>query len=423
MLTRLVLRVLSLGAKFALTLAIAQALGYAAVAQYGIAVAAAVIGTKVLGLGFSAECNRRLASIPAVAVCEIKRLAWVHVGCYATLAMVAMLLWQQGMGQWQESISGMTALAIGAVVIAEHQAFEVNGYLFALHRSGAASWLLFVRTGLWAALGIAGLAGGVITSMMAVLLLWIAADLFVIACGWRLISRTATPIRCDVSDTSGTLLQIWRAGSSFYLAAILLSISQYTERFVGAGMIGAEELGRYVFLWAIANAVQTLSQAAVATTAAPALARAAHESPHLVSALMKRQLLMASGLALATAAGLWCFLGEILALAGGVDDTTSRVVFALLLVSFVLRAIGDIEWAAAIALALRRQTLAGMALVALAGIPVAWVSIRMGGMAGAALAHVTLSLAMVGWLAFVLRRRLAGESASLLTAGGEAPCR
>lgn len=414
MLTRLGLRALSLAAKFALTLLIAQRLGYAAVAQYGIAVAAAVIGTKVLGLGFSAECHRRLASEPGTAIPDAIRLVPVHVVSYIVLGVVAVLLWQSGRGEVAGMPAASLALAIGAVVIAEHQAFEVNSYLFALHRTHAASWLLFVRTGLWAVLAVAGLAGGWLSSMMAVLGLWIGSDLLVIVCGWYLVCREGWEVRAPRlrASSRGRLTGLWQAGAGFYVAAILLAGTQYTERLLGAGLMDAQALGRYVFLWAIANAVQTLVNAAVVTTAGPALARTVHESPWRMAAVLKRQLLIALGLALAMAVGLWWGLDAIMALTGGHGDAMDRTVFAILLVSFVLRAVVDIEWVAAIALALRIATLQGMALVALAGVPIAWVSIRMGGMTGAALAHAALSLATAGWLGLALRQRIGHTQAS-----------
>lgn len=417
MLTRLGLRALSLAAKFALTLLIAQRLGYAAVAQYGIAVAAAVIGTKVLGLGFSAECHRRLASEKGTAIADAIRLVPVHVVSYIVLAVVAVLLWQAGQGEVAGIPAASLALAIGAVVIAEHQAFEVNSYLFALHRTHAASWLLFMRTGLWAVLAVVGLVGGWVASMLAVLWLWIGSDLLVIACGWYLVrcsDREGREVHAHRlrSKSAGRLAGLWQAGAGFYVAAILLAGTQYTERLLGAGLLDAHALGHYVFLWAIANAVQTLVNAAVVTTAGPALARTVHDSPCLVAAVLKRQLLIALGLALAMAAGLWWGLDAVIALTGGHGDATDRTVFAILLASFVVRAVVDVEWVAAIALALRGATLQGMALVALAGAPLAWVLIRIGGMTGAALAHAALSLATASWLGLVLRQRISRTPAS-----------
>lgn len=415
MLMRLALRALSLGAKFALTLAIARELGYAAMAQYGMAVAAAVIGTKMLGLGFSAECNRRLASIPVAALGDIGRLAGVHAACYGLLAAGGTLLWRYGGVAPPDYFTAPIAVVIAVLVMVEHQAFEVSGYLFALHQTRAASWLMFARNGLWALLAIAGLASGVIGSMLAVLMLWICGDVLVIAIGWYLIlglrGRSSAPVqprRLPEARPAGRLLDVWRAGAAIYLAAILLAGLQYAERFLGAALLPAEELGRYVFLWAIANAVQTLAHAAIATTAGPALARAAHQGGSGVRKLLGRQLAWTLAATLTMAGALWLACDAILMMAGKAASQDDGLIFGILLVSFVLRSVADIAWAAAIALELRGITLLGMTLVALAGVPLAWMAVHTAGVTGAALAHGIVSLAVAGWLGVTLYRRLAG---------------
>ncbi len=407
----LVLRALALGAKFALALVIARTLGYAAVAEYGLAVAAAVIGSKVLGLGFSAEINRKLASAPGTAILAVTRLAWIHLASYLLLAIAATWLWCAGVAQSWAVPASLTALTI-AVVVTDHQAFEINSYLYSLHRRQIASWLMFARTGLWAVAAIGGLMSGAITGMAGVLVLWATGNLLVIVCGWWRFGVVRSQVSPDEGHAAflwpAALWHVWQRGAGYYLAAIMLSATQYAERLIGAWIMSAGEVGRYVFLWAIANAVQTLAHASLATTAGPALARAAHAAPLQVAALLKRQTLAAFGTSLVTALALWCLLDLVLALAGrsSTDMEADRFVFGILLASFVVRAMTDIQWAAVIALEMRGCTLLGLTALACAGMPLASILIGANGMAGAALAHGCVSLMIAGWLAWSLRQRL-----------------
>ncbi|WP_260401677.1 hypothetical protein [Burkholderia stagnalis] len=82
MLTRLFLRFSALGLKFALTIVIARTLGFNAVAVYGLAVAASVIASKALGLGFGPELNRRLSEThPLAAIGEARTVGAAYGGC------------------------------------------------------------------------------------------------------------------------------------------------------------------------------------------------------------------------------------------------------------------------------------------------------------------------------------------------------
>ncbi|QOH39755.1 polysaccharide biosynthesis family protein [Burkholderia cepacia] len=89
---RLTLRVGALGLKFMLTIVVARTLGFDAVAAYGFALAVSVVASKVLGLGFSTEINRRLAGPdPHDAVRTCVRLSVLYAGVYALLCGVAAL--------------------------------------------------------------------------------------------------------------------------------------------------------------------------------------------------------------------------------------------------------------------------------------------------------------------------------------------
>ena len=82
------------------------------------------------------------------------------------------------------------------------------------------------------------------------------------------------PVMPALSATRVRLGTVWRDGAPFFVALLLLSVLQYLERFVASAQLDANELGRYVFVWSIANAVQTGASATVVAVAAPRLVSA-----------------------------------------------------------------------------------------------------------------------------------------------------
>ncbi|GAB2889265.1 hypothetical protein GCM10027093_25170 [Paraburkholderia jirisanensis] len=418
MLLRLLLRVVSLGAKFALTVVIARALGFAAVADYGLAVAASVIASKVLGLGFSAELNRRLAGAqPGAAIGDARVLRRVYGVAYLLLAAAGFAVWRGG---WLNALQTAAPAVLGEVVLvalAEHYALEANSYVFSLHRTRAASLMLFVRTGAWAALAIGGLCSGAIDDLQAVLWLWIGANAAVIVWAWRVIEAVARVQRgavsaAQASTTASTAAShrarmrgVFAAGAAFYVATILLSGLQYLERFIAAPYLSSDALGRYVFTWASANAVQTIAYASLVVTAGPRLAKAAVNAPAHFNATLNGALKSAAALTLGLSLVMLALSVPLFSLAHQPVDAQGLTVLSILLVSFVLRSIADLLWVAAIALMQGKRVALGMALLAGVDALATWWLVVHGGMPGVALAHLCSSVLVAGWLAWVVRSK------------------
>ncbi|HVE09239.1 MAG TPA: hypothetical protein VNE00_18440 [Paraburkholderia sp.] len=409
MLMRLLLRVVSLGAKFALTVVIARTLGFAAVGDYGLAVAASVVASKVLGLGFSAELNRRLAGVqPVAAIGDARALRRVYGIAYLLIAALGFAAWRGG---WFGALPVASPAVLGEVVLvalAEHYALEVNSYVFSLHRTRDASLMLFVRTGVWAALAIGGLYCGAIGDLQPVLWLWIAANGAVIGWAWRVIERvargdaTAASVPVDAAAFGARMRGVLAAGAAFYAATILMSGLQYLERFIAAPYLSSDALGRYVFTWASANAVQTIAYASLVVTAGPRLAKAAVNAPAQFAATLRHALrsalLLTAGLALALAA----LSGPLFRLAHQPVDALGLAVLAILLVSFMLRSLADLLWMAAIALQQGKPVALGMAVLTGIGVLVGGRLVAHHGMLGVALAHLASSVLVTGWLAWVV---------------------
>jgi O-antigen/teichoic acid export membrane protein len=422
MLLRLLLRVVSLGAKFALTVVIARALGFAAVADYGLAVAASVIASKVLGLGFSAELNRRLAGPqPAAAIGDARALRRVYGVAYLLLAAAGFAAWRCG---WLNALPISAPAVLGEVVLvalAEHYALETNSYVFSLHKTRAASLMLFVRTGAWAALAIGGLCSGAIGDLQAVLWLWIGANSAVIVWAWRVIDAVARVQQGAVSAGGDAMANaaanttaaarrarmrgVFAAGAAFYAATILLSGLQYLERFIAAPYLSSDALGRYVFTWACANAVQTIAYASLVVTAGPRLAKAAVNAPAQFNAMLNGALKSSAALTLGMSLVMLASSVPLFRLAHQPIDAQGVAVLSILLVSFVLRSLADLLWVAAIALLQGKRVALGMAVLGVVDGVATWWLVAHGGTPGVALAHLCSSVLVAGWLAWVVRGR------------------
>ncbi|KGB93604.1 MULTISPECIES: polysaccharide biosynthesis protein [Burkholderia] len=407
MLIRLLLRFSSLGLKFGLAIVVARTLGFDAVAAYGLAVAASVIASKVLGLGFSAELNRQLsARDPLPAIGTARRLCGVFAGLY----LLAMLALGVAGGSAARALGVPTSLLWGMLLVAlsEHAAFEANAWLFSLHRFRAGSLLLFGRTGAWAALACGGLLAGILHSIDAVFALWFASNVLVVAVCWcgvaALARRAPHAARAHRAPARRELFAVWRHGLPFYLAGVLMASLQYAERFVAGGLASADALGRYVFAWSIASAVQTIAFATVAVTAGPGFVKTLAVDPSAFGPQLRRAIAAAVGVTAMTAIAILVVHGQLFQFAHERAGAREVAVLAVLLASFALRSAGDVLWTAAIALRVGSVVTLSMAAVAAAWAPLAWLLIRYSGTTGAALAHLAASAGIVAALALIVVR-------------------
>ncbi|SAL82547.1 polysaccharide biosynthesis protein [Caballeronia arvi] len=398
MLLRLALRVASLAAKFGLTIAIARELGFAAVGEYGLAVATSVIASKLGGLGFSAELNREMSGHrPADAIRTARSLRKLYVAFYllvGTGLLLALVCGRHLDLPANKLLYGLIFL----VAVSEHYALEVNAYLFSLHLSRAASGMLFSRTGGWAIVASAGLMCGVFSSIGIVLVLWLLTNVFVIVGAWALLSRIpAQPALNEIMPTRSMFSwkETWMAGAPFYVGGVLLAGLQYAERFVASIALPAAEVGRYVFVWSIANAVQTIAYATVNVTAGPRLARAAVDAKADWSGVFLKSLRDTIVIGVSVAVGIACVSPIIFRMTNETLNPTILFLLAILLASFLLRAVGDLLWSAAIARRARRHIVITMFSAAALASPLAWWLIPRLGVTGVAIAHALASVSVL----------------------------
>ncbi|WP_144113303.1 lipopolysaccharide biosynthesis protein [Paraburkholderia sp. BCC1886] len=423
---RFALRVVSLALKFALTLVLARQLGFAAVADYGLALAVSVISSKVLGLGFSTEINRRLsAPQPASAIRDAGRLLLLYGVVYGVLALLVFIVYRSGEFEFLRRILPAMLASVVLVAFSEHAALETTAYVFSLHRSRTGALLLFIRTGVWAGVAILGLYAGWVQRVETVLTLWWGANVVAVCVAYACVRRCARDADAAgviaTGKKAGSIRSVWLDGLPFLVAGTVLAALQYGERFLASGAMSADALGRYVFAWSIANAIQTIAYVTVSVTAGPRLVRALSASlPRSLYQpqtdfwqVLRGSVRAGGGVALAVGVAILLAHTLIFRVAHEPAGPAELAMLSTLLISFVLRSVADVLWAAAIALRLGRQVAIALGGVVFVMLPLGWVSIQQFGAMGAALAHVGASLGIAIVLAMVLLR------ARVTLAGGE----
>ncbi|WP_244814939.1 polysaccharide biosynthesis protein [Caballeronia sp. Lep1P3] len=409
MLLRFSLRVLALAAKFGLTIVIARTLGLEAVAHYGLAVAASVIASKLFGLGFSAELNRRMSGPQChAAIATARALRGVYAAFYLGAAAVCLAAAWADDGWLRETARIGSWAMILFVAASEHYAFEANTYVFSVHRSRAGSAMLFVRTGGWAIVAISGLACGMPGGIDAVFLLWALANAAVIVWAWSQLRQVAPRDGSSASEARravSRLRETWIAGAPYYVGGVVLAGLQYAERFVASAFLPANEVGRYVFAWSVANAVQTICYATVGVVAAPRLARAATASIAEWRSSFRPLLVRTLAVSGAVALGVMASSPLIFRMAKETATAAGTMTLGILVVSFLLRSLGDLLWAAAVARAARGKIVIAVFLAAACAFPASLWLIRGHGAMFVAIAHLLASALALAALAWARSRR------------------
>jgi O-antigen/teichoic acid export membrane protein len=409
LLVRLVLRIASLALKFALTIIVARTLGFTAVADYGLALAISVVSSKVLGLGFSTEINRRLSSAnPAEALRDARGLLFLYGIVYAVIAVVVMIAYHSAVFDILGRLSLGVLWGVMLVAFSEHAGLETVSYVFSLHRQRAGAFLLFVRTGAWAAVAIIGLLSGVVHSIETIFALWYGTNLFAVFAACWCLSRRSREVglaaRGEARGRAGSFRSVWIEGLPFFFAAIVLSGLQYGERFLASYVLSAETLGRYVFAWSISNSIQTIAYATIVVTAGPRLVRALCAGGGDYRDILRRSLLSSFFITLLCAAAILIVQKPIFRIAHEAAGSHEFSILVILLVSFILRSIADVLWVSAVALRLGKPVAVAMLCVASVILPIEWMLIDRLGEVGAALAHLSASLGVGAILAFIVAR-------------------
>lgn len=398
MIFRLLLRGGALGAKFLLVLAITHYLGYDALGFYGVVVAASLIASKFYSVGFSSEINRLISvGLSSRQVVNKVLLLYLAVGLLLSVATVAVYSQFQGM-----QASAALILCVTLVLLTEHLSFELNSFVFSAQKATWGALLFFIKTGLWALLAVGGMMLGWVSDIASVLWLWVAANGVVMVVGYLIV------VSLHKERIKGTLgaASVWKAGLPFYLGTGLIALSQYAERFLIIDIEPYASLGKYVYAWSAANTLQALSYAVVAVVGIPVLSKRFQrdQQAFTVRQLFVNQWVMRSLMVSAAVAVLIClFFNVVLDYVATTVPRPDNGILAVLIVSFALRAVGDIVWGGLIASKNSRVSLASAAICLLVSLPVSYLLIKHHSILGAAWGNVFAICVQLGVIAVLTR--------------------
>lgn len=265
----MLMRLGTLGAKFALTLFVARFMDLESLGLYGLIAGATIVGPVVMNFGLLNTLSREAVGLPEREVALVMRHYWaVVVAAYALLgmALTALSAWMPLPVLWPW-VLGITLL--------EHVNQDVFVVLVNRHQALLANVLMFLRAGVWilAFMVLAFLfpGGRDIPTLLVFWLAGLVVPMLVFAIlarewGWRdaLFSRWPP----------GWLRGKVASARLLYVADLANVAGQYADRYLISLFLGLEMTGVYVFFWQIGNALYGLVNAGVMQAYRPRLVEA-----------------------------------------------------------------------------------------------------------------------------------------------------
>jgi O-antigen/teichoic acid export membrane protein len=275
------LRLVSIVAKFGLTIYLARYLSTADLGVYGLVTATTAIGMQLVGLEYHHFATREVvrATHERRGLVVSSQLR-VYGASYAVAACALALA--GGLG-W---ISGSTALWLGALIMGNHLGQEAHRLLVALSRPREAYWVLAIGQGLWVFPAVVmGLLWPSLRSLPIVLGCWTAFVLIGLGVGLLLLRREGLPRRSRSAAVSSIIRQGLPVGALFLISSVSFQLVDYSGRYFLSGYREAAQVGVYTLFSSIASALRDLLFAALITVVSPQMVAAAKAGDY---ALLRR---------------------------------------------------------------------------------------------------------------------------------------
>ena len=266
------LRGLTLVSKFLLIFVLVKLLAPADVAVYGLIAATVGYALMALGMDFYTHATRSLiGAVRGMWAGMLRDQAVFYLLSYLVLLPLALLLFQQGLLPWSMALWFFSLLA------AEHLAQELNRLLVAMREPLWASWVMFIRHGLWA-VAIAAL-------------MWLVPgtrSLSTVFGAWLIGSVAASLLalwplrRLERGSLQNKINWAWirtgiKAALPFAFATLCLRATYTADRYLIDMFNGVEVVAAYVLFVGIGNAVMSFLDAGVFSFQYPKLVAAASQ--------------------------------------------------------------------------------------------------------------------------------------------------
>jgi O-antigen/teichoic acid export membrane protein len=246
-----ILRTMSIGAKFALTLFIARYLGLAPLGIYGIITSAAIMAPVLLGFGVSNNLAREAARSHAAAVTPrlVQYLALL-IPAYAALGVLGIVAFRQ---------EAIWLCLLAALLYFEHvqtdlfAVMTVNGHAF------GANLIFFIRFSAWALIYMPlALFEPALRSLKVMGLFWLVADVLATIVAVLLTPRWRWGDAVRALPRSPIVLPHRHGSTALYLNDVANTGFQYVDRYIIGIVLSPELLGIYTLFWSIVNATSNL---------------------------------------------------------------------------------------------------------------------------------------------------------------------
>lgn len=265
------MRAITLVARFALTMFIAQLMGLPDLGLYGLALATVSVAPVLLGLGLNGPLTRRVVHL---SLSDALPLIWTQfVFTALTYCLILPIAWalNAAIGFLPTSL----AVLLGLVVFLEHESQNNHNQLVSRGRPALAASLLFVRGGVWPGLFMYFAFRFLeLRSIEALCQFWILGLIapYLVLIGYLAQNGRWRHIKLlKAAWLKEHLPKAYR----FYLQDVAYGGYQFADRFIVAKFLGLEATGIYTFFWSIANAVYSLINSGITAPYFPKLAGAA----------------------------------------------------------------------------------------------------------------------------------------------------
>ncbi len=391
------LRIVTLGARFALTVYITAVMGLVDVGRFGLVSGAALILPPVIGFGLNFHLFRELVGEDrAERIVLLRHGLGAHVAVLGAATALAAAAWLTVGGR----IDAL-ALLVVSIVWCETLGLDLYLALTSLRANVAANVSVAIRTAGWVPIVmIAGLLQPEWRTLEVVLVGWLGGGFANLAFVTLWLRREQLWRALFAPGHEGWVRRTLPAAMAIWPSDMALVAITFGDRFILSGMVSASALGLYVYYWTFANAVQTLIQTSVLTPALPRLVLAHRVDARDWAREVARIAAPAAGasvaLALAVLAVIWLGARFVPALKVPWSPWVALPVF----VAAIVRLVADF-YSLALNSAGRVRDYAmlniGYAVMTLAA---CWAGARVGGVGAAALA-----MAIASALFLALRRR------------------
>lgn len=286
------LRSLSLGSRFALLFVLARLLTSAELGLYGLVVVTVSFSVLVLGGDYYTYSHRELMSRP--------REQWSFVLQHQVLAVALLyvvLLPLQGLVFGFGLLPCSVAIWFFTLLVVEHLAQELNRLLVAMQMPLTASWVLFVRSGLWVWVVVPLMWNiSALQNLETIFLAWFVGSLLAVLLGVGAVWRAIPNWQWWRIDWAW-LRTGYRKGLMFLTATMCFRTLFTADRYILEHFAGADMLGAYVLYCGMAMAIVNFMDPAIFSFLYPRLVSAWRQGHYVTYRRVLKELTISAVLA------------------------------------------------------------------------------------------------------------------------------